>query len=96
MKNACLEAVKAKQWNHALILASHCDLQTYNFVVEQFAINSLPQGSPLWTLYLMYSGRFDLILGFTETNKEIQLNQTLIVIKSLKKKKTHTNGNEMI
>lgn len=57
-----------KQWPMALIISSICGASTYQYVVKQFLDQSVPEGSPLHTLSLIYSNQSSLLLKARPTS----------------------------
>eukprot|EP01135_Chromosphaera_perkinsii_P011605 Nk52_evm44s2449 gene=Nk52_evmTU44s2449 len=62
-KAACDAAVEGGLWEHALLIASHIDLQVYNGVIEKVAQASLTAGDPLYTLYHLFGQKSEAVMN---------------------------------
>jgi hypothetical protein len=52
-------ALESQLWPHALLIARLISPETFATAIVQFVTNSLPDGSPLRTLYLLLAGKGD-------------------------------------
>lgn len=57
-KEAYEYALRSHMWTHALLLASNLSIDVFKQTVNAFASQSLTEGSPMRTLYSMFSGKF--------------------------------------
>jgi hypothetical protein len=61
-------ALEAQLWPHAMLISRTMSQDTFAQTVSQFACSSLPEGSPLRTLYLLLVGRTDDLLNQAPQN----------------------------
>eukprot|EP00029_Vermamoeba_vermiformis_P004110 TRINITY_DN1463_c0_g4_i1.p1 TRINITY_DN1463_c0_g4~~TRINITY_DN1463_c0_g4_i1.p1 ORF type:complete len:1658 (-),score=452.80 TRINITY_DN1463_c0_g4_i1:8-4981(-) len=61
-------ALDAQLWPHAMLISRTMSPEAFAQTVSQFACSSLPEGSPLRTLYLLLVGRTDDLLNQTTQN----------------------------
>ena len=54
-EDACRIAVESSLWAHAMLIASHMDVNAYRQIVSKFALTQLGDGTPLQSLYLLFA-----------------------------------------
>jgi hypothetical protein len=79
IEGGCEFAMMNGLWDHALLLSSMIDKQTYQKVVIQFAQNSFVDGSPIQTLYLMFADKANLTFQKTTNFEDWRKNLSIVL-----------------